>query len=239
MNMKINYAKFLQVLTATCCLSLIVVLQSSADTRLEQPRSVTNAKSFASLAEVERLHGVTPVSCTDSCCGGGACSGGNCCCEAVCCPKRVTEEVKQHCWKVEPELVCIPGFRFQCNWNSPKCGRSGCDTCCGDVCSSGHDNCCPPKCGRVRCIHVLEKHEYTCEKCGYEWEAKCVRASKACGCRDSCNCPACGTAGCCASVDGVTSGATDAVQLTAATVSKPQVEEKKPSLSKRLMQWLK
>ena len=140
-----------------------------------------------------------------NCCDGNCpvnCKSGNCkkcyCikCQGVCCPKVVEKEVKKHCWKVSPKLVCIPGFR----WPWEKC-KTRKDECC-DRCVGGCDEClsksCKLPCGRVRCVNVLEKHEYTCKKCGYEWTAKCVCTSK-CSKKSNacCNCPECGNVGCC------------------------------------------
>ena len=96
-----------------------------------------------------------------ACCGNSRCQ---CCCEPICCPKCFTEEVEKSCWLVKSELVCIPGFRWP--WECRK-GDCNCGGGVGDGCV------CPPKCGRVRCVNVLEQHKYTCEECGYEWEVKC------------------------------------------------------------------
>jgi len=30
--------------------------------------------------------------------------------------------------------------------------------------------CCELKCGKIKTVRVLKKHEYTCEKCGYKWD---------------------------------------------------------------------
>ncbi|MCA9233092.1 MAG: hypothetical protein KDA57_20770 [Planctomycetales bacterium] len=130
--------------------------------------------------------GVIQVGCDDCRCGKNC--GGRCCsecCEAVCCPKRVEKEVKKHCWKVEPKLVCIPGFRWpweRCDHKNPGCA-DGCD--CAE--------CCALPCGRVRCVNVLEKHEYKCQECGYEWEAKCIRSSSQKGSCCGRSCPSCGS----------------------------------------------
>ncbi len=97
---------------------------------------------------------VAPAGCTDCSrtAAGGACGSCNSS-EAVCFPRRTKEKVKKHGWNVLCENVCVPAFKWP--WES----------------------CCKPKCGYVRGIHVLEKHEYECEKCGYEWTIKCVRSS--------------------------------------------------------------
>ena len=229
--MKHQLTKY-STLVAASCLSLALGIQAFAESEMQQLASVSAGQpAFESVVEQDAE--VNSAGCTDSCCGdscggssckkscySGTCGNGrNCCCEAVCCPKRVTEDVKKHCWLVKPELVCIPGFRFQCNWNRDKCCNRGdcCDTCTGGdgCCSKG--SCCecsPLTCGRVRCVNVLEKHEYKCDECGYEWEAKCVRTGNGC-CRSKggCNCPSCGSKnGCCAASK---RAATD-VQLTSA-----------------------
>lgn len=136
---------------------------------------------------------VTQVSCGASCGGGDCCQGSGCgkcccCCKAVCCPKCVTEEVKKHCWLVKSELVCIPRFQFNLFANFCKYGNNDC----GDCCSNGCCRCTSPSCGRVRCINVLEKHEYTCKECGYEWDVKCVRTGGVRCCGERCSCPSCG-----------------------------------------------
>lgn len=253
--MKANLSSHLglRLLAALTCLTWVAA-NSLAEPTLQQPASVVTAEQqtipeFPAFAVSEDTQ-VAPAGCCDggcsggSCCNGGGC--GNCCCEPVCCPKKVTEEVKKHCWKVSSEWVCIPGFHFHCNWRDSKCNNSGsCDTCCGgDSCGGGNSCCaCPPKCGRVRCINVLEKHEYTCEECGYEWEVKCVRSSGSGGRGGCCSgghgcgcCPSCGCAK-------VTSDSDD-VQLTSATETEPTTQAttevaEKPTLSKRLFGWMK
>jgi hypothetical protein len=135
------------------------------------------ALAVEGLVEIEIDAEVRPAACCEL--AGKA----SCCCEPMCCPKCVTEEVEKSCWLVKSELVCIPGFRWP--W---ECRAGDCD------CSRGvSDGCvCPPKCGRVRCVNVLEQHKYTCEDCGYEWEVKCVRTSGgSCSCTNG-RCPGCG-----------------------------------------------
>ncbi len=122
-------------------------------------------------------------------CDGGSCCN-DCCTESVCCPVRVEVEVKKHCWNVKTENVCIPGFRWPWECNSKVKKPS-----CGDCCDTGCDSC-APRCGRVRCVNVLEKHEYTCKKCGYEWKVKSVcRGNSTCDASNCC-CPECGGQGC-------------------------------------------
>lgn len=180
MSIKRYPVNFLCAIVAASCILLAICLPASAESQLKQPASVATA------LDVDLDTQVTPAGCTDS---GSGCE--TACGKAVCCPKRVTEEVKKHYWTVKSEMICIPSFRFQCNWK--KRGKSN-D--CGDGCCAG-ENCtdCPPKCGRVRRINVLEKHETTCEKCGYEWEVKYIRAGKKCCAVDGCDsCPSCGCA---------------------------------------------
>lgn len=69
-------------------------------------------------------------------------------CPAV--PESIKE--KKHCWQVECKNICIPAIRWP--WA---------------------DCCQPPDCGKVKTVKVLKKIEYECEKCGYKWEAPCVR----------------------------------------------------------------
>lgn len=186
-------------LSVAGCLSLLFGIQAFAESVIQQPSTVAGVAAVSHEVSMEQDEAVSPAGCTGSCCDGdccgnkGCCSKGNCCCEAVCCPKCVTEEVKKHCWKVKPELVCIPGFRFSWSCLENRCKKGCCDDCCGDdCCSTGKCcDCAPPRCGRVRCINVLEKHEYTCEECGCEWEVKCVRTNKG-RCSSGCRCPSCG-----------------------------------------------
>ncbi|MGI9427554.1 MAG: hypothetical protein ACR2NM_02770 [Bythopirellula sp.] len=249
MNLKCTKSR----LAGACCLSLTIAWQSMAASQIEQPSSV-DASLTESTEVAEQDAAVTPAGCCD---GGTGCQGGSCgnngccgsgCCEPVCCPKKVTEEVKKHCWKVQPEMICIPGFRFECNWGKHKscqsngcCGDSCCsDTCCGDSCCGERCGCKDPgtpTCGRVRCVNVLEKHEYTCEECGYEWEVKCIRTGKGCcPCGNGC-CPSCGASGCCAAHD---TAAAD-VQLTSAAEATPahRKQAEQPSLTSRVMGWFK
>ncbi len=174
----------LRLLTTVTCLTFALGVQAFALPQLWQPKSVVVDAMQAIEPMVETDKKVTPVGCLDNCCGSENASS-----KAVCCPKRVTVDVKKHCWKVECKQNCIPGFRFQCNWKK-RC-KKGCD--CGDTCCTSGTGCdCPPKYGRIRCIKVLEKHETTCEKCGYEWEVKSVCTGKS-GCCSG-DCPSCGCA---------------------------------------------
>jgi len=145
------------------------------------------ATKISSVASSEKQ--LIQVGCDNACCSSDSC-GGVCCCEAVCCPQQVEKEVKEHCWKVESKLVCIPSFRWP--WQrktnqSPDCG-DGCD--CGvEGCRL---RCGKVRCGKVRCVNVLEKHETTCKEYSYEWEAKCVRSSSRPRSGSQACCPRCG-----------------------------------------------
>lgn len=104
---------------------------------------------------------------------------------AMCFPKRVTKDVEETCWKVKQELICIPSFQFNFSWCKKKQAKGNCDE--GQT---RHSSAGTATCGRVRCINVLEKHKYTCQECGYEWEIKCVCQEHS-DCRKSCRCPKC------------------------------------------------
>lgn len=73
----------------------------------------------------------------------------NSCCESQGCKScRLhveTLKVKKSCFYVECKEICIPPVRFP--WQK----------------------CCELKCGKVKTVRVLKKHDYTCEKCGYKW----------------------------------------------------------------------
>ncbi len=75
--------------------------------------------------------------------GSGQCPN----CGAECRPIRDESTMKRHCWKVEWEHICIPPVRFP--WQS--C----------------HE---PLRCGRVKAVRKLKKHEYECPSCRIRWE---------------------------------------------------------------------
>ena len=80
--------------------------------------------------------------------------GCHCCpeCEhTICVPTPVTEKVSRHCWGVDCKVICIPAIKWP--WQS----------CCE-----------PPQCGRAKTVKVLKKVELECQKCGYQWDVKCV-----------------------------------------------------------------
>lgn len=177
-----------RLLAMASCLTFAIGLPVFAVSQIELPKSIEPAATL----DAKHDQKITSAGYSDSWCGDSCCDGETASGKAVCCSKRVTKEVKKHCWKVKSEMICIPGFRFQCNWKKRSSKSCDCgDTCCSNVSCTD----CPPKCGRVRCINVLEKHEYTCEKCGYEWEVKCVRTDKSCSRSGGDDCPSCGTTG--------------------------------------------
>jgi hypothetical protein len=182
-----------------------------------QGEDLAQPKTLAAASPLRQDLQVKPVA---------GCDGGNssCCCGPVCCPQCVTEEVEKSCWQVKSEYVCIPHFRWP--W---ECRKSNCN-CGGEV---GDGCACPPQCGRVRCVKVLEEHKYTCRECGWQWEVNCVRHGECSSCEEGC-CPHCGcdpSCGACASTD-----RSSGVQLTAATESTPAVQtpKKSPSIQERL-----
>lgn len=72
-------------------------------------------------------------------------------CKHICKLSVDKEEVDKYCWKIKVEPICIPRIK----WPWEPC-------------------CAPPKCAKVKYIHVLEKHEYECEKCKYEWTPELI-----------------------------------------------------------------
>ncbi|MFK7777476.1 MAG: hypothetical protein QM501_05070 [Gimesia sp.] len=60
-----------------------------------------------------------------------------------------TLKVKKYCFTIECKDICIPPVRFP--WQK----------------------CCELKCGKIKTVRVLKKHNYTCEKCGYKWTVDC------------------------------------------------------------------
>ena len=242
----------------TCCLLILMMSTTVAVAQLQRLTSLEKSSAPKQAVAVESQPealtsldaDVKPAGCCDAggdagCGRGQGCCGSSQCCKAVCCPKKVTNEVKKHYWLVKPEMVCIPGFRFECNWGKRRGSqKGGCckDTCCeSDTCCSG-DKCCAndpgkPTCGRVRCINVLEKHEYKCDECGYQWEVKCVRKGgrgSCCGKGDCC-CPSCG----CAAANGEVNREADVQLTSAAEPVSAETKQEKRSLSGKLMNWLR
>lgn len=203
MNARLNIGFVIRTAAMIGCLALPIVSQWKSTAEARETVSQDSANVVAEESHLQQDTNVTPTMCADTCCGDGCCKGTcsnkKCCCKAVCCPKCVTEEVKKHCWLVKPKLICIPKFQFNLFADNSRQGNVDCgDSCCSNDCGS----CDSSSCGRVRCINVLEKHEYTCEECGYEWEVKCVRTGKKRCCSKKRSCPSCGCrCKCCADLD--------------------------------------
>lgn len=93
----------------------------------------------------------------------GACGNSNYCSQGCksCRLYVETLKVKKHCYNIECKEICIPPVRFP--WQK----------------------CCELKCGKIKTVRVLKKHNYTCDKCGYKWVVECN-----CGSCTSGNCVA-------------------------------------------------
>lgn len=91
----------------------------------------------------------------------GACGNSNYCSQGCksCRLYVETLKVKKHCYNIECKEICIPPVRFP--WQK----------------------CCELKCGKIKTVRVLKKHDYTCDKCGYKWVVECN-----CGACTSGNC---------------------------------------------------
>lgn len=197
------------------------------------------------------------------------------CCESE--TKKV--EVEKHCYNVCAEPVCVPPFRWPWECRKDKCGKGccsdgGCDTCCGDTCCGGCEGCgccgtgscgCSKgfslfgclKCGKVRCINVLEKEKYKCEECVTEWKTVkkgccgCCGKGSGCGCASGCcnGCceePACGcdesccADGCCAATDqpaDVVPASAEEPVTDEAAASKEAVTPKEESAVAKFSKW--
>ncbi len=175
--------------TTTFGLSMVIVFTTSVQAQsLQQPGALATTADHVLKASASE---VRPAGCCDGAAGCCNCAG-NCCCKPTCCPQRVVEEVEKKCWKVKSKYVCIPSFRWpwECAGGSKRDCAAG--SCCGEGgCTSGCCNC-PPKCGKVRCVNVLEQHKYKCKKCGTEWKVQCVRSGNRCSCEGDGCCPGCG-----------------------------------------------
>jgi hypothetical protein len=77
-----------------------------------------------------------------------------------CVPKVEIEKMKQHCWEVKCEPICIPQVKFP--WERKPCAAP-----CGEI------YCPPAKCAKTRHVHVLQLVEYECEVCKYTWTPLC------------------------------------------------------------------
>jgi hypothetical protein len=78
-------------------------------------------------------------------------------CHKYCKFEVETEKVKKQCFDVECKAICIP--RIKLPWE--KC-------------------CTPPKCAKVKYVHVLKTEEYECEHCKYKWTPVCDECGNGC-----------------------------------------------------------
>jgi len=86
------------------------------------------------------------------------------CSHKVCVPKAYVGKEEKSCFYVEYKEVCIPAITFP--WEE-RGGRSHASEC-------GTRLWCPmPRCGRVKVVKTLRKHEYKCPKCDYKWKPQC------------------------------------------------------------------
>ena len=112
-----------------------------------------------------------PSSCMNNCCAEP--------CMLMCCPECKTVKVKEHCWEVDCEYVCVPkvqcpslltllGLKKASCLSCDGCGQSGCDgRCCnGTGCNQG------PLCGKIKAVKKLRKVETEVEKQVVEWKVK-------------------------------------------------------------------
>lgn len=129
----------------------------------------------------------------DGCARRGVCIRGECgkVCRATVEP--VTEE--ESCWVVECEEICVP--RVVCPWSEGgsgltlfNCFKNKSSNHCGEACSCGSEcsgscGCCriAPRYGDVRCVRVLNSHDYEVTKYKCNWDLN--------GSSGSCNCRSC------------------------------------------------
>ena len=158
-------------------LMAVVVVVLSCSVLVNQ----TAAQRYNLADEVPTLPPIEESVASPSCDSSSACDfcsgcGSTCCaCRDCCYCTTEKEKVKKHCWNVSCEKVCIP----------PVCVPG----CCG--CCWLPKWCCPCAKCRVRCISVLEKHNYECEECKCRWEVRSVPVNcGGCGCGDCCECAA-------------------------------------------------
>lgn len=147
------------------------------------------------------------------------CNKRSCCCECnpkdyICCPTTSKETVEKNCYVVKCEPKCIPAFKWP--WEC----------------------CCKPKCGRVRCVKVLEEESYECEECVTEWNVKRVRR---------CRCPAgrcsCGAGNKCCGLQQPLSHVAEPekIQQAAAEIPAPEAKQKqaRENFWSKLLLWRK
>jgi hypothetical protein len=78
---------------------------------------------------------------------------------------------KHHNYTVERKEICVPRitlprwadlFAFRMR-NEQSCKSGSGDKCPTKVCNPA------ARCGYVKVVNVLKKHEYECDTCGYKW----------------------------------------------------------------------
>ena len=148
-------------------------------TRNNRRNGVLLMKSF--LLTIALCSAVLPVlhSFADELAGGCQCGSSTCGHRCPACPKCShkictvsVEKTKEehHCFNVECKEICVPKITLPC-WTDAipffKCKDKSCE--CGDKCPT--KECCDaPRCGYVKVVKVLKKHEYECDSCGYKWK---------------------------------------------------------------------
>ncbi len=76
---------------------------------------------------------------------------------ADCCVATMEKvKVKQTCFDVECEQVCVPAVRIPWPWLGGGHGK-------------GKGDCCQPRCGKVRNVRVLTKRQYEETVCECKW----------------------------------------------------------------------
>ena len=154
---------------------ILVVVSSSVLVERAIAQGYNLVDEVPSLPPIEEPVDSPSCGCSAECDCCPGCGRPCCACRDCCYCTTEKEKVKKHCWNVSCEKVCIP----------PVCMPR----CCG--CCWLPKWCCPCAKCRVRCISVLEKHEYECEECKCRWEVRSVPVNCGdCGCCDCCDCAA-------------------------------------------------
>jgi hypothetical protein len=114
----------------------------------------------------------------------------------VCCSTTETVTEEKTCWNVKCEKVCVPAIRLPWqpggspltlfSWlkNHDDHCHCGADVVCHDPdgrCALACE-CHPQRCGKVRCVSVLEPDTYEVEICQCKWEIRRLPPCNGCGC---------------------------------------------------------
>jgi hypothetical protein len=123
----------------------------------------------------------------------------DCHCRDVCCPRMEEVTEQKSCWTVKCEKVCVPALHFPWEPGGSKLtlfswwrGHAKPGSCSRCQCSVDHHercSCSPAKCGRVRCVSVLEQEDYEVTTSRCQWEIRRLPPCGASGCgtsADSC-----------------------------------------------------